>query len=494
MLRSRVRLGRLRAGRVPAGRVLAGGVLAGGVLAAVLLAALVLVAGSSAVSLAASGHPAAVIESGRAGESGSVTGSGNMATIAVGGLPTSVAVDQVSGSVWVVNSLDNTVSEISAQRLAVIATVKVGVSPVDVAVDQKTGTVWVTCLGPFGRPAADDFVDEISEAGRKVVASFKVGVAPFGIAADPDTGTVWVANSGSGTVSEISEARHNVVASIGTGPGTEPVSVAVDPGSGVVWVANLGGLIERISEASRSVAGSTRARTGSSAGSLNAIAVYPGAGMAWAASDIYANGTYVSYASAVPQGARQLSGGVMVSKPGWYTNVADGLAVDPSTSTVWVAENGGNTVTMISAGVRAVARNLITGTGPVAVAVDSRNGTVWVVDNTAGTVTEYSYSSPEFTSRPQFTLVPGKQVTLQIHTRGFPIAVMSVHGSLPPGMRARIGAGTVGISGTPAAKAVGHTFQVSVSADNGVGTPGGRYVFTQELVIQVGAVSRSPHR
>src|ERR1700761_7581596 len=101
---------------------------------AVVLVAPVLLADLPAVSEAATGRPAAVGES------------GNMATIDVGGLPTSVAVDQATGTVWVVNSLDGTVSEISARRRVVIGVVRVAASPVDVAVDQKTGTVWVTCL------------------------------------------------------------------------------------------------------------------------------------------------------------------------------------------------------------------------------------------------------------------------------------------------------------------------------------------------------------
>jgi YVTN family beta-propeller protein len=61
-----------------------------------------------------------------------------------------VAVDSTSGTVWVVNSLDGTVSEISEASRAVVATIRVGVSPVDVAVDPKTASVWVTCLGPCG--------------------------------------------------------------------------------------------------------------------------------------------------------------------------------------------------------------------------------------------------------------------------------------------------------------------------------------------------------
>jgi YVTN family beta-propeller protein len=473
MLRSRIRL--RGQGRGIAVTILAAGLVAGCALVATWPAA---------VSRAATGAP------------GSVTESGNMATIAVGGLPTSIAADPVSGTVWVVNSLDNTVSEISAARRAVIATIKVAVSPVDVAVDQKTGTVWVTCLGPVGRPRADNLAEEISEASGKVVASFRVGLAPFGVAADPHTGTIWVADSGAAAVSEISEARQAVVATIHTGPGTEPASVAVDPVSGVVWVANLGGLVEEVSETSRAVTADVKVKPGAagSPGSLNAIAAFPGSGAAWVASDSYAGGSYLSYASEVPRTAHEVNSGIVVSKPVWYTDIADGIAVDPATGTAWVAENGGNTVTMISAGSGSVARNLITGEGPVAVAVDQANGTVWTADNTANTVTEYSYSSPEFTTPAQVILVPGKQATVQVHTQGFPIAIMTVHGAPPPGMRVRIGEGTVGISGRPKASARGHVFRLTISAGNGVGTPEGQYVFTQQLAIQVGQIiHRVPH-
>lgn len=470
-----------------------------------VLAAPVILAGSSAVLRAAATQPASdrVTKPGGAAHangpgspsrSGQSSQAADVATIDVGRLPTSVAVDPVRGTVWVVNSLDGTLSEISARHRDLIATVKVGASPVDVAVDQRTGTVWVTCLGPFDRPAADNTVDEVSEASGKIIATFKVGLDPFGIAVDSRTGTVWVADSGSRAVSEISEARQAVVASLHTGAGSEPVGLAVDPSAGVVWVASPGGLVQEIRAATLAVTGTVQVRLDSPAKSLNAIAAYPGNDSAWVASDSYVDGGYVSYASALPRAASRVSGGVVISKPGWSANIADGIAVDPATSTVWVAENGGNTVTMISAGAGEVARNLATGPGPVAVAVDSQNGTVWVVDNIAGTVTEFSYAHPEFTTSSQVRLRPGRPAVVRVHTRGFPIAVMSVHGAVPPGMRVRIGAGTVAITGKPAASAAGRTFRVSVLADNGVGTANGLYTFTQHLVIQVGAPARTGHR
>lgn len=410
---------------------------------------------------------------------------GAMTTIDVGRLPTSVAVDERSGTVWVVNSLDNTVSEISEARLAVIATIKVAASPVDIAADPTTGTVWVTCLGPFGMPALDNVVSEISEAAGKVVATIKVGRVPFGIATDPRTGTVWVADTNAFAVSEISEARQKVVATVHTGTDSAPVSIAVDQARGVVWVGKLRRDVAEIDETTRSVVAAVRVGPGAAANSLNAVTVDPATGSAWVANDFYDGAGYFSYATRVGPATRKVLASVPVPRGDRYANVADGVAADPATGTVWVAENGANTVTLVSEGTDTVSRNLATGDQPVAVAVDPAAGTVWVVNNYDGTVTEYGYGRPSFTTGTRVSLRSGVRVTFQARTRGFPIAVIRVHGLLPPGLRARVSSGTVFFSGTPARSARGQAYRITISADNGVGTPADQYLVTQELVLRV---------
>jgi DNA-binding beta-propeller fold protein YncE len=410
---------------------------------------------------------------------------GDMTTIDVGKLPTSVAVDQGTGTVWVVNSLDSTVSEISEARRAVVATIRVAASPVEIAADPKTGTVWVTCLGPFGEPAADNVVSEISEASGKVIATIKVGLVPFGIAADPRTGTVWVANTNAYSVSEISEAKRAVVASVDTGKDSAPSSVAVDPSRGVVWVSKLHHSVLEISEATRSVIAAIKVGPGATTSSLNAVAVDPVTAVAWVASDRYDGAGYLGSASAVGTASRKLLASVPVPRADRYANIADGIAADPATATVWVAENGANLVTLVSAGTDSVARNLATGDQPVAVAADPVTGTVWIVNNFDGTVTEYAYSRPEFTSSARVSLRSGSIARFGVRTSGFPVAEVSVRGKLPPGIRARVGQGTVVLAGVPAVSARGRTYRLSISADNGVGTPAGQYVVSQELVVRV---------
>lgn len=437
-------------------------------------------AASVTVSVAGSAAPRAA---------GSVAGatrqSGHMTTIDVGRLPTSVAVDQRSGTVWVVNSLDGTVSEISEARRAVIATIKVPASPVDIAADPRTGTVWVSCLGPFGKPASDNVVSEISEAAGKVVATIRVGLVPFGIAADPRTGTVWVANTDAFTVSEISEASRAVVATVRTPKGSPPVSVAVDPSRGVVWVGKLRHFVLEISEATRSVIAAIKVRSGAAANSLNAVTVDPATSVAWVASDSYDGAGYFGYASALGTVSRKVLASVAVPRPDRYANIADGIAADPETGTVWVAEDGANLVTLVSGGTDAVARNLPTGDQPVAVAVDPVTGTLWVVNNYDGTVTEYAYSRPSFTTGAQLSLAAGSGIRFGVHTRGFPVAVMTVTGTPPPGIRVRAGHGTVALTGMAAPSARGKTYRLAISADNGVGTPTGQYLVTQYLVLRI---------
>lgn len=410
---------------------------------------------------------------------------GEVATIGVGRLPTSVAVDQHTGTVWVVNSLDGSVSEISEARRAVVATIKVCVSPVGVAADQKTSTVWVTCLGPFNRPNLDDTVAMISESNGQVAARIKVGRAPFGIAADPRTGTVWVANANSYSVSEISEAHRDVVATLQTGTDGAPDSVAVDSVRGLVWIGKLGAGVGEISEATKALVATVRVAPGPRSNTVNAIAVDSGVGTPWVASDYYDGSNYYSYASQLDQVHRKVLDSVLVPKTGVLDNIADGIAVDPATGTTWVAEDGANALTLISEGNHQVARNLLVGGEPVAVAVDPVTGTAWVVNNYDGSVSEYAYGAPQFTTGSQLSFRAGVRAEFQVHTRGYPIAVMTVHGPWPPGMRVRVGSGTVVISGTPLRSAVKHTYQISVSADNGIGTATEQYEFTQVLTIKI---------
>jgi len=125
------------------------------------------------------------------------------------------------------------------------------------------------------------------------------------------------------------------------------------------------------------------------------------------------------------------------------------------------------------------------GPEPDAVAVDSRTKTAWVADFHDYTVTEYRYTRPQFLSPSRVTFHAGRATRFRVSTSGFPFAVMSLTGKLPPGLRAKIGHGTIVISGTPTQSARNHIYRISLTADNGIGTTKGQYTVTQHLVIKV---------
>jgi YVTN family beta-propeller protein len=85
----------------------------------------------------------------------------------------------------------------AAGGYTVTATIPVGSYPDGVAVDPAAGTVYVP-------NSLYDTVSAIDEATNTVTAAIAVGAEPYGVAVDPVAGTVYVTNSGDGTVSVIS--------------------------------------------------------------------------------------------------------------------------------------------------------------------------------------------------------------------------------------------------------------------------------------------------
>jgi len=139
------------------------------------------------------------------------------------GSPASLAYGD--GSVWAVDSTDNTLFRINPATHAVIAPIPVGVDPAAVTVTPG-GNVWVANSG-------DGTVSQINAAANAVVQTIGVGNVPAAIASGPSG--VWVANSGDGTVDQINPATGTVTRrNIQVGAG--PDGIAAGPGA--VWVAN----------------------------------------------------------------------------------------------------------------------------------------------------------------------------------------------------------------------------------------------------------------
>ena len=142
-----------------------------------------------------------------------------LATGFAGATPTAIAFG--AGSVWVANSLDNTVSRILPTTVSAFATQSVGRHPSGISVGE--GAVWVADEG-------DNTVTRIDLASRSE-ATIPVGHGPTGIAVGD--GAVWVANSDDGTIMKIDPALRRVVATIRVG--NRPTGVVT--ANGRVWVS-----------------------------------------------------------------------------------------------------------------------------------------------------------------------------------------------------------------------------------------------------------------
>jgi YVTN family beta-propeller protein len=128
-------------------------------------------------------------------------------TITVGGGPAWVAVNPVTGAVYVTNSISGTVSVISGRTNAVTATITatitVGTGAVGVVVNPVTGAVYVANF-------VSGTVSVISGRTNAVTATITVGTGPNGVAVNPVTGAVYVANFVSDNVSVISGCRFDL--------------------------------------------------------------------------------------------------------------------------------------------------------------------------------------------------------------------------------------------------------------------------------------------
>ncbi len=86
------------------------------------------------------------------------------------------------------------------------------------------------------------------------------------------------------------------------------------------------------------------------------------------------------------------------------------------------------------------------------------------------------YGGPVITSAASLRVVSGRANTLTITTTGSPVPVLSESGTLPPGLAFTADTnGTATISGTPPSAARG-TYEVTITATNGVGSPAVQYL------------------
>jgi YVTN family beta-propeller protein len=163
--------------------------------------------------------------------------SGQVATIDIGGEPAGVATG--AGFAWVADATEGTVEQVDPEANQVVGSLKVGNGPGGVAV--AFGAVWVVT-------AVDGAVVQVDLERGEVTDRIPVGSRPTAIAAG--AGSLWVTDEAAGTVIRVQPGTGRVSEAVAVGNG--PDSVAF--GEGAVWVANrIDGTVSRIDPATDSV-------------------------------------------------------------------------------------------------------------------------------------------------------------------------------------------------------------------------------------------------
>jgi DNA-binding beta-propeller fold protein YncE len=292
----------------------------------------------------------------------------------VGSGPVGIAVDQATDTIYVVNSNSNTVSVINgatcnAQHASgcrhIPATVTAGSNPVDVQVDQATGTVYVANWGN-GAGTTVSVINgrtcngQVTSGCDQPPAHVTIGIGPAGVFVDQETDTVYaatVAPNGAEAVSVIDGATCNAATTsgcgnkpptvtLGQGSANYNVAFAIDQANGTLYVANWAG---------------------------NALSMIDTA----------------SCDATVTSGCAQTPHVVRVGRG------PDGIAVNPATHTVYIADVTDNTVTVLDAATCNATvssgcgpphpRLLHTGKSPRWVTVDQATDTVYVPNGDDGT-------------------------------------------------------------------------------------------------------------
>jgi YVTN family beta-propeller protein len=166
-------------------------------------------------------------------------------------------VDPVTQSVFVVNEEDSTVSVIDAAICNAARTAGCSQRPPDVAtgfnpgyldVDLATGTLYVSNQDENTVSVLDGGACTLTRQSgcRHAAPTTTVGSGPMGIAADQQTGTVYAANQNENDLSVINGAICNASTSFGCGSawptvttGSFPQAVAIDQATDTIYVANL---------------------------------------------------------------------------------------------------------------------------------------------------------------------------------------------------------------------------------------------------------------
>jgi len=279
-------------------------------------------------------------------------------SVAVGNHPLGLTFD--GENIWVVNSVDGTVSKLRARYGTLLGTFEVGSYPQYDCFDGAN--IWVANY--------EGTVTELRASDGALLGTFPVGNAPTGIAFDGQN--IWVANSISNNVTKL---RASDGALLGTFP-TDYGPYAILTNGTRIWVAGGGSVTE------------LRAGDGSQVG------IYPVSDLEPNLRSIVSDGHNIwvgryDYPGGVSPGqgitalnARKgtVLGSVKVPKG------PDGLAFDGTY--IWVSEANAGTVSIVDPVTKVNLQDIGVGNYPAGIVFDGTN--IWVANQASNTVSRIS--------------------------------------------------------------------------------------------------------
>ena len=274
------------------------------------------------------------------------------ATTTVGTGPQGIAANRATHTVYAINQVDDTISALDAGACNAAhiggcfrawPTTPVGDGAQSLVVDRRGNTVYVANRADGTVSVVDGARCNASDASGcgRTSPTIETGAGPFGLALDEARHTLYVTNNGEDSVSVVDVAScertptsgcAHVRATVAVGRG--PVGLALDRATGAIYVADIAD---------------------------DALSVIDGA---------HCN-------AAVTSGCGRTTATIHVGP-----NPIN-LDIDQSTDTIYVANRGGNSVSMVDGGSCPRAcdhppANITVGEGPFGVAVDQTTGDVYV--------------------------------------------------------------------------------------------------------------------
>ncbi len=285
--------------------------------------------------------------------------------------PTAVAINPTTNLIYVANQgtaakqfADGGVTVINGITNQVTATITAGKSPVAVAVNPLTNKVYVANYGNGLSTVT------IYNANTNAATNVAVGSSPTAVAINTATNQVYVANKGSNTISIIDGASDSVTATISTSPAVLPIAVVVNPTLNHVYVATT--LSNSAVNPSVSVIDPVQKKV------LKTVTV--GNNPSGLAFNAVTNTVYVANQGdgtvTVIQDGATIGSNVLVP----VGNSPTAVAVNAATNQIYVTNQGSNSLTVIDGATNAVSAAVPVGTGPGAVALNPVTNKIYVAN------------------------------------------------------------------------------------------------------------------